>query len=69
MSHYLTVDDLTIATSFVYLNALASSPGFHTLRLTHVRQSGGTGLCKSWTLDSGLDHGLDYGLDYGLNNE
>ena len=23
------------------------------------------GICKSWTLDSGLDHGLDYGLDYG----
>ena len=21
------------------------------------------GICKSWTLDSGLDHGLDYGLD------
>ena len=25
-----------------------------------------SGLCKSWTLDSGLDTGLDCGLDYGL---
>ena len=25
------------------------------------------GLCKSWTLDSGLDRGLDGGLDFGPN--
>ena len=25
------------------------------------------GLCKTWTLDSGLDYGLDYRLDYELD--
>ena len=32
---------------------------------SHSTYSGG--LCKSWTLDSGLDYRLDYGLSLGLS--
>ena len=30
-----------------------------------IRDTTRTGLCKTWTLDSGLDRGLDCGLEYG----
>ena len=38
----------------------------HTTRRLGCKITG-RGMCKSWTLDSGLDRGLDCGLDCGLD--